>query len=193
MVPTNPVPDSPLEIARALQHATSQQATDALLAPLLPQWVKEPKLATTVLKGALGHVALKILQAMSRSMMETNSIHFNAAIAAAELHGEWQTALQLLRRMLAEKDRVQQLACPALPKELPTHQLVPDSFSYSAVIKGLKQGLLWQLALALFNHMPRGLRDKVCYNSAIASMPLRGGLMKHLLGDQQELGPRALP
>ncbi|CAL1152549.1 unnamed protein product [Cladocopium goreaui] len=124
---------------------------------------------------------------MSRSMMETNSIHFNAAIAAAELHGEWQTALQLLRRMLAEKVDINvisfnrtlgsagQASCwtlsLALLEELPTHQLVPDSFSYSAVIKGLKQGLLWQLALALFNHMPRGLRDKVCYNSAIASMP----------------------
>ena len=44
------------------------------------------------------------------------------------------------------------------------------------------KGLLWQHALALFNNMPRGLRDKVCYNSTIASMPWRGGFMKHVLG-----------
>lgn len=65
--------------------------------------------------------------------METNSIHFNAAIAAAELHGEWQTALQLLRRMLAEKGR-------QLHRKGPAPLAKPRSFQHIS---------LYQIALAI--------------------------------------------
>ncbi|CAE7263383.1 unnamed protein product, partial [Symbiodinium sp. KB8] len=139
-------------------------------AELSPDVVSYSAAISSCEKGGSWPLALQLFDSMRQSELSPDVISYSAAISSCEKGMRWQLALQLFGSLSEEKLRPNVICYNATISSC-EKGLVPDLISYSATISSCEKGAQWQLALELFDALPRAklTPDVISYGAAIVS------------------------